>query len=786
MENNNLFEVDKAEAAGQSLNLRDMLSKYLNYWWLFVLAFGLSFVGAWLYLRYTTPKFKVEATLMVRSDNSKSSAGSDAMLSSMLMMQSSANKQNEMQMLRSRAMLMRVVKKLGLTKQYFAEGKVKKANIYNEAPFSLDILQLNDTAVSFSWRFQFESGNDFRINEREEKYSLNQPFENSYGKFVLRPQVSPYKLTDYAFVVNYLPEYAAAIQLSSGLSVNAAKDNSNLITLEYITDNTLLGSDVLNTLMDEYNSAAVEDKNETNQRVVDFLEDRLQLMETQLDSVELALMRYRKSHEIIDAAVQSELYFESMGGMEQRIREQEIQLRVVDILKDYIETPANRSSLVPSTIGLTDQTLLSMVASYNELIVTRQRELLTGATKENVIVRNIDRSIEDTRLKILRSLNNIRDSYKGALSTLETQNKTIRNQISSIPEKEKGSRDIARQQEIKQSLYLYILQKKEESSIALASTIPNALILDKALNIKTQISPRTSVVYGIALMLAFMVPIVSIFIIDLFNDRVTTRTDITKVTQAPIIGEIGHNKEKETLVFAERDRSVIAEQIRILRTNLRFQLGDKFENPVILITSSFSGEGKSFVSTNLAAAQAITGKKTAVLEFDLRKPKIMSGLGLHSSKGVTTYLVGGAALEDLPVKVNDVSNLYVIPCGPVPPNPAELLLSDKIKDLFLWLKKEFDVVIIDTAPVGLVSDSVILSQYADMTLYVIRQRYTFKRQLNMIDELYRQRKLPKMGLLVNDVVADGAKGYYGYGAGAYGYGYGYGYGEKKKKKYNRS
>lgn len=216
--------------------------------------------------------------------------------------------------------------------------------------------------------------------------------------------------------------------------------------------------------------------------------------------------------------------------------------------------------------------------------------------------------------------------------------------------------------------------------------------------------------------------------------------------------------------------------MRILRSNLRFVLGDQFERPTILVTSSFSGEGKSFISTNLGATLAISGQKTVILELDLRKPKILVGLGLAKGHGLTNYLVGSAKLEELAKPVPHVDNLYVIPCGPVPPNPSEILLTPKFGQLFEWLKQNFDCIVIDTAPVGLVSDAFTLSQYADATIYVVRQRYTFKRQINFIDDLYRKHKLPKMGILVNDFVSEGTKGYYGYGAAKYGYGYGYGYG----------
>ncbi|MBO9636408.1 MAG: polysaccharide biosynthesis tyrosine autokinase, partial [Chitinophagaceae bacterium] len=454
-----------------------------------------------------------------------------------------------------------------------------------------------------------------------------------------------------------------------------------------------------------------------------------------------------------------------------------IQLQVVDLLSQYIRDPKNKNNLVPSTLGLSEPVLIEQITAYNKLVVDRVQQVQTGATTDNPVVLNLNSDIEEARLKILKNLDNIRSAFSTTINTLKGQQQKLQSQISAVPEKEKMAREKSRQQEIKQNLYLYLLQKREESNIALASTISTARVVDPAQSFGSQIGPRRFQTYLIALLAGLLIPIVIIYIIDLFNDKVTTRSDIEKATNAPILGEIGHNENQQTLVFSQlSSRSVVAEQLRILRSNLSFLIGEQFNKPTILVTSSFGGEGKSFVSTNIGAAMALSGKKTVILEFDLRKPKIVAGLGLQKGQGLTNYLIGAARMDELPQKVPGVEDLYVVPCGPVPPNPSEILLAPKIAELFRWLREEYDVIIIDTAPVGLVSDALTLSQYADATLYVVRQRYTYKKQLLFINELYTQGKFLKMGLLVNDVISKGTRGYYGYGGGRYGYGYGYGYG----------
>jgi capsular exopolysaccharide synthesis family protein len=287
----------------------------------------------------------------------------------------------------------------------------------------------------------------------------------------------------------------------------------------------------------------------------------------------------------------------------------------------------------------------------------------------------------------------------------------------------------------------------------------------------------------LAIFIGLGLPTVIIFIAEMLNDKVTTRYDIEKITDAPIMGEIGHSHADNVLIVNKTSRRMVAEQFRIIRTNLQYVLNN-VDRPVILVTSSFSGEGKSFVSTNMGAVLALTGKKTIILEFDIRKPKILAGLGIGKHPGISNFLVGKAALKDLVVPVSSQENLFVLPCGPVPPNPAELLLDHKVTELFQWLREEFDVVIIDTAPVGMVSDAMTLGKFADCTLYLVRQGYTYKKQVGLIDDLYKSKKLPSVSIVINDVKLKAGYGYYGYGR--YGYGYGYGnsgyYDEEKADK----
>lgn len=764
-----------------SVNAKELVLKYLHHGWLFVIMVILSLTIAWLYLRYTKPSYSVSSTLLIRNDNMNRGGGagsSQDMFSDIALFQSNTNKQNEILILNSRTIMERVVKSLDLQRTYSVVGNVVTKDIYPSQPFQLEIIQPIDSTQPIEMQIHFDQNwQTFTLNEDKEKFTVGQEVSNEYGRFKIVLRESFFRNLSFRdFVAKWRPIEMAATYFASSLSVRPANELSNVLELNYTNENPLLATAIINELMVQYNNDAIEVKNETNRKILSFITDRLMLVEKQLDSVEVTFQAFRSNKQVIDLPAQSEMYFGNMNELRQSQRANEVQLQVVTLLEEYISQPGNRLALVPSTLGLTDPTLLRLTESYNKLVSDRLIEIQTGATVNNPVVKNLEKNIEEARLKILQSLTNIKNVYSGNIQKLSSESSSLRKEISSIPEKERLSREKARQQEIKQNLYLYLLQKKEESEIAQASTIANSRILDTALPVFNKVSPIPMKIYGLALLIGLVVPVIFIYIRDLLSDKVTTRADISKVTDAPVLGEIGHSEEENVLLFPTSSRTIVAEQMRILRSNLRFVLGEKNDNPSILVTSSFSGEGKSFISTNLGATLAISGKRTVILEFDLRKPKILQGLGLPKGHGLTNYLVGGARLDEIVQVVPMVDNLFVIPCGPVPPNPSEILLTPKIEELFSWLRKNFDAVVIDTAPVGLVSDAFTLSQFADSTIYVIRQRYTYKRQVAFIDELYRDKKLPNIGLLVNDVIPEGSKGYYGYGSGRYGYGYGYGMG----------
>ena len=429
---------------------------------------------------------------------------------------------------------------------------------------------------------------------------------------------------------------------------------------------------------------------------------------------------------------------------------------------------------MPTDLGIQEPTLLQLIVEYNKAQLERETNLKT-TTSSNPLIQGIDASLNQLRSNIIEALGNVKHSYLIADKSIQQYNSSLNNQIRAFPALNVHSNNIQRSQKILEDLYSFLLQKKLETSISSASTISNSRILEPALGRNTPVKPDRKSIYLTYILIGLIIPVSVIAVFELMSDKVNNRVEIERATQAPILGEVGHSDDSQTLVVTRNSRRFIAEQFRILRTNLQYIVGGKANKQVILVTSSFSGEGKSFVSTNMGAGMALSGKKTVIMEFDIRKPKIVTTLDLKRKMGITNYIIGRASLEELPIPVQGIDNLFVIACGPIPPNPSELLLSPRLKDLMEYAKDNFEIVIMDTAPVGLVSDALTLGAYADATIYLVRRGHTVRRLLGLIQELYITKKLPNIAILLNDVKLEG--GYYGGYYGGYGY-YGYGYGHE--------
>lgn len=758
-----------------SVNPKELVAKYLKYLPWVVISVIVFLVLAYIKIRYSTPMYSIQSSLLIKNENDQGGGGSgkDISFNELFMNQNSINLSNEMEILKSRPVLQRVARDLNLQKLYYNKGSIRATLLFDYyRPFELVIGKLTDSSQAFSFQATILNDTQFLLNESKSPLTFGQPFQvgNNLCLLTRNMNVNIKLFVGKIYQVHWQPLSQAAENLLAGLKVGQVNDRSTILALSFESENIELGKNVLNTLMAVYDSLIVEDKSRIAFITLRFIDDRLNNLRDELSGVQGNLKDYMVEHQAYNVEEQSKSYLETMGAGAKEKADQEIRLNIVNWLIEYIESSKNIYSTVPTNLGVEEPALLQLMTEYNKVQLEREANLKT-TTPNNPLIASLENTLEKIRSSIHQALLNVRQAYVIAGKNLELQESKLQGKIQALPGKSMELLNISRRQKILEDLYSFLLQKKLETSISSASTISNSKVVEPAIGSGRPISPDAKKIYIFYLILGVLIPVGIIALIEIMQDKVRNRADIEKYTHAPILGEIGHSSNEQTLVVTKNNRYFISEQFRIIRTNLQYIIGKK-DRPVIMVTSSFSGEGKSFISTNIAAVMALGGKRTVIMEFDIRKPKIVSGLDLKRKMGITNYIIGKASFDDLLVKVDGVDNLYVIPCGPIPPNPAEILIDPLLDDLMKEVINRFEVVIMDTAPVGLVSDALNLGRYADCTLYIVRQGHTFRKQLNIVEDLYVGNKLPKLSLMLNDVSSEG--GYYsGYGYGYYG-GYSYG------------
>lgn len=750
-----------------SLNVKDLFFKYVRFLPLYIICVALSLFGAYMYLRYATEFYRSSGQIVIRDD--KSSASFSDKLEQAMQSDGRKNIQTEVAVLQSRPLMERVVRSEKLNYNYFAIGNIKELNIYKIAPFKIETIALADSNQSFTLHLNFVDQQNFKVNDLP-PIPFGREFQNQYGKFRL-VRTNKNTLSPEAKIV-YNPSSSQADALLDGLVV-VPNQTTGILAISMESTNANLSADVINALMREYQDVTIEDKNAATRKTLEFIDANLKERAKEIDTITRKLVAYQKANNIISPETQASNYFTRVEDAHKEEQQQRILLNNAFQIEGYLEK--NNQSTVPSSLGLGDPTLNVLISAYNTAQLEK-KELLENAQPGHIIVQQKNEEIGVLRNKILENVKNIKTSYDRAIGTLQSSSGQAVAQIKTLPTKTQELLDIQNQLEGKMRLYNEMLAKRDLSAVTLASTISNTKVMQEAIPNNTPVKPNRRSTQILAFFIGLLIPTIIIVVIELLNDKVNSRSDIERLTDATVLGEVGHSFDEKALIVTSGNRRVIAEQFRILRSNLQYVL-TKSPKPVVMVTSSFSGEGKSFISTNMGGVMALANKKTIILEFDIRKPKIVSGLDMPKHAGLTNYILGQVKVEQLPVPVPGYDHLFILPCGPIPPNPAELLLDTKLDELFSYLKANFDVIIMDTAPVGMVSDALTLSKYADCTLYIVRQGHTYKKQISLVDDYYRDHKLPKLSIVINDVKVTRGYGSYGYG-GNYGYGYGSGYFEE--------
>lgn len=577
------------------------------------------------------------------------------------------------------------------------------------------------------------------------------------------------KIGNNKFIVSINSIDARVGKLQNQLSVDVSNKQVSIIDLGITYTIPQKGEDILNTIIKRYIQSNLSDKNAIADSTYKFIKERLNIIATELGDVENKVENFKQRNQLADMTEQGKLLVQNTGEFASELAKAETQVNVLNGLEKYLKDENNKR-VFPSALLPSDVVFSNLMSKYNSLLLEREQQLM-GVTENSPFVKNIDMQIEGLRSDILSNIQSTKKSYLLTRDKLKSQLDAAEGQISGVPQIEKNYLKLARNQQIKQELYVFLMQKAEETAISKTSNMPVAKTIDPPKASFAPVSPKKTIVYLASIIAGFIIPIGLILAVDVFNTSIRAKEDITNLTQVPVIGEISHNKDGDNQIVGNQSRSAISEQFRALRTNLSFYLKNPGEK-IILLTSSMSGEGKSFTAINLGNILALTGKRVLLMELDLRKPGLSAKLGVSNITGFSNYVIDSSIkLENIikPLAVNP--NLFIISSGPLPPNPAETLMSEHMAELMDTLKEQFDYIIMDAPPIGIIADAQLLAPYANATLYLVRQKVTKKTQMQIVEDLYVTGKMKNMGIVVNDIVTK-----------VYGYGYGYGsYGEEKAK-----
>ncbi len=766
----------------EAIDIKQFIVKALHYWYYFAISALICLLIAWLLARYATPVWHVQSKIMVKdSKSSPASAMGGSMgadLSSVLNVKSNAD--NEIQILKTRSLMQKAVEDMQLNVRTYKIDGFKSKEVFAEAPFTVQAQFKADTLKSIKYDIKVLSADRFLIKNDDEgvnkEVNFNQTIRLPQLDLVLKKLQSVKTTGTYRIAVQSID--ATINDFAKAYSVKLSDKQATTIDLSLDYPHPKKGEVILDRIMHLYLLSNLQNEVVMADSTMAFINARIAIVGKELNSIEKEFERYKSSNNLANIEEQSKSLVLSAREYYDKLNQQEVQLSVVRDLERYVNSPNKK--MIPSSLALStaDQSFGQAINSYNDLLINRDKALLSY-TEDNPVVQNIDQQIESARRSLLNSVNSYKTSLLTARNQLQKQNADFTGQLKDVPAKERNYLDYARQQNLKEQLYLYLLQKREETAISKTSTLSSSRIIDPAKGEFNPYKPKKFVLYMIGLVIGLILPALYLLLKELFNVRITTKSDIEKGTTAPIIGEIGRNTDKYALVTAKNSRSVVSEQFRAVRTNLQFILNTEKSN-VLLFTSSMSGEGKSFISLNIGAGLALAGKKVAIMELDLRKPKLSESINLSNQNGFSNYvstLGDEVNLDRLLQPSGFHENAFIVSSGPIPPNPAELLMSPKTEKLIDALKGRFDYVIIDCAPIGLVTDALLLEKFADATLYVVRQNYTYKNQLTIISDLQKKNKVKHLYLIVNDIKTEVG----GYSSYTQGYGYGYGYGVEAKR-----
>ena len=782
----------------EKIDIKGIFLSYTTYWYFFILSILFFIFLGFLINRYTVPEYSVSSTLLIR-DDSNTQLGAENILEGLELFSGKKNLKNEIVILKSYSVTEQIVKELNLGISYFKKGFIISNELFKNSPFivSVDSTKLQVTGTKYeidfvnaeSFILRLKTNDKYAYNIINQKFDKSKPvdvnFEEEYnfGETISTPlftfsinktsffDFDQIKRENKKFSFKLHPTRQYAQKLIKEININPINKETSILKLSIKGSNPKKNIEILDKLTDIYIRSGLNEKNIMAVNTINFIDNQLSIIEDSLSFIENQLEKFRLENpnlEIVDKEFGT--YFQKQK-LDNSLSEQSVNIKYYKSLLSYLKDESNINSIVsPTSMGISNPELNSLI---NQLLLlySNKGELEITTTDKNPSYQAVLAQIEHTKQTIIENIKNLISSAAIYENDLKNRINQFNSKINKLPEAEKKYIILKRKYQYNEQTAIYLQQKRYEASLAKAGTESDHKVIDAArLDSQRPIKPKKTLTYFLMLIIAFLVPISIISIKRFFSDTINTKSDIKNNSSVPIIGLIGHSDKSTSLVVPNSTKSIITESFRSLRTNIQYIAADKTKK-IISVTSSIGGEGKTFVTMNLASIFALSNHKTVLIGGDLRKPKLHNSFKVDKNQGLSNYLINKSNLEDITNKTN-IKTLDVIASGPIPPNPAELLDSPKMNELLTILNEKYDYVIIDTPPIGLVTDGVILMQYADANLYIVRHNYSKIKSLSVVNNISKNKNISNLNIVINDYTQNEGYGYgYGYGYGNDGYGY---------------
>ncbi|MBD3627940.1 polysaccharide biosynthesis tyrosine autokinase [Cyclobacterium sp.] len=755
-----------------SVPLEFYFKKYLRHWYLFLAGVLLLCGAALAYIYYTPSQYEINSTLMINNNTeAKKGFSNNTVLDDLDGYQTTSNVENEVEVLTSVSLIKKALENLDLYNTFFvADGFKRYKEIYGiEVPVSISYSKINDRPKKLTNMVGLEIIDDqsFELEMEEgfkSRHNFGDEISNFFGEFTIHLKENQQEFYPKSLFFTYNDMREMAFEYRENINAEPTNKLSTVISLKFLATIPEKGEDFLKTLVEVYNTEALKNINSTASNTLAFIDEQMEKLTTELAEIEKAVETYKNENSISDLSAESQIYLQNSNTTKQKLSEYDINFEVLNNLEENLTSSNNLSEMVQGSLLIEDDALSDLVKKYNELQRQRQR-LLNGTTSDNPLVKNLDEQLFSLRSNLLENIQSSKKSLQVAKKSLQENALAIEERANRVPQIERELLNITRQQSIKQENYQYLMKKREESILSLAATsVSNARVIDPPIAGLYPARPMKKLIMVFAFILGLGIPFGLIFVKDYYFGKIGQKNEVEAMSQVPIMGEISHEKRKNLYLGTPHHKSLIGEQINLIWTNMKFASMKK-TNQVILTTSSIGGEGKTFFSINLARTIGLSGKKTVILEFDLRKPSVLKQLGIKTNKpGISEYLSSENYItSDILTLSEENPNIFLIGAGKLPDNPLQIMNSPRLEGLFVELRSKFDHIIIDSAPIGLVADAFYLSAFADMVAYVVRYYYTKPNHLKLINEIAQNEKFPNPVLVLNDAKSEHSYGYkYGY------------------------